>query len=53
VSLSAVEEVTKLTAKRNEMIKIMRDQLLKAQDRMRVQANKHRREVEYQVGEMV
>jgi hypothetical protein len=53
VSLSAVDEVNKLTAERNEMIKEMRDQLLKAQDQMRVQANKHRREVEYQVGDMV
>ncbi|CAJ2679805.1 unnamed protein product [Trifolium pratense] len=53
VQLSAVEEVNKLTAERNEMIREMKDQLLKAQDQMRVQANKHRREVDYQVGDMV
>jgi hypothetical protein len=53
VSLSAVEEVNKLTAERNVMLREMQEQLLKAQDQMRAQANKHRREVEYQVGDMV
>jgi hypothetical protein len=53
VQLSAVDEVNKLTAERNEMLREMKDQLLKAQDKMRMQANKHRREVEYQVGDMV
>jgi hypothetical protein len=53
VSLSAVEEVNRLTAERNAMLKEMQEQLLKAQDVMRAQANKHRREVEYKVGDMV
>ncbi|KAI5410675.1 hypothetical protein KIW84_055987 [Lathyrus oleraceus] len=53
VHLSAVEEVNKLTAERKEMIRKMKEQLLKAQDQMRVQANKHRREVDYQVGDKV
>ncbi|CAJ2633359.1 unnamed protein product [Trifolium pratense] len=35
------------------MIREMKDQLLKAQDQMREHANKHRREVNYQVGDMV
>lgn len=53
MNLSSVEEVNRLTAQRNYMLEEMREQLLKAQNRMRVQANKHRREVEYQVGDMV
>jgi hypothetical protein len=53
MNLSAVEEVNRLTAERNIMLKEMQDQLLRAQDVMRAQANKHRREVEYQVGDMV
>lgn len=36
---SAVEEVNRLTAERNDMIKEMQEQLLKAQDIMRAQAN--------------
>jgi hypothetical protein len=53
VNLSAVEEVNKLTAERNAMLREMQEQLLRAQDVVRAQANKHRREVEYQVGDMV
>lgn len=51
--VSAVDEVNKLTAERNVMIRELQEQLLKAQDVMRNQANKHRREVEYEVGDMV
>ncbi|XP_058756529.1 uncharacterized protein LOC131629765 [Vicia villosa] len=50
---SVVDEVNKLTAERNIMIKELKDQLCKAQDVMKTQANKHRREVEYEVGDMV
>lgn len=50
---SAIDEVNKLTIERNLMIKELQEQLLRAQDLMRSQANKHRREVEYEVGDMV
>lgn len=50
---SAIDEVTKLTAERNDMVKELQEQLIKAQERMRTQANKKRRAVEYQVGDMV
>ncbi|KAI5387964.1 hypothetical protein KIW84_073887 [Lathyrus oleraceus] len=50
---SAVDEVHKLTVERNVMLKELQEQLLKAQDLMRNQANKHRREVEHEVGDMV
>ncbi|MCH80066.1 hypothetical protein A2U01_0000828 [Trifolium medium] len=53
VNASAVEEVNRLTAERNEMLGELREQLLKAQDVMRAQANKHRRDVEFKVGNMV
>ncbi|PNX76538.1 hypothetical protein L195_g032490, partial [Trifolium pratense] len=52
-SLSAIEEVNRLTAERNVVLEELKDQLLKAQDKMRTQANKHRREVAYEVGDMV
>jgi hypothetical protein len=52
-SFSAVQKVNKLTGERNVMLREMQEQLLKAHDRMRAQANKHRREVEFEVGEMV
>ncbi|PNY04175.1 hypothetical protein L195_g000590 [Trifolium pratense] len=50
---SAVEEVNRLIAEKNDMPREMQEQLLKAQDVMRAQANKHRRDVEYEVGDMV
>ncbi|XP_058786123.1 uncharacterized protein LOC131660807 [Vicia villosa] len=50
---SAVEEVNKLTPERNEMIKEMQEQLLKARDQMKTDVNKHRREVKYDLGHMV
>ncbi|PNX79613.1 hypothetical protein L195_g035599 [Trifolium pratense] len=49
VQLSAVEEVNRLTTERNVVLKEMQEQLLKAQDMMRSQANKHRREVEFHI----
>ncbi|KAI5436327.1 hypothetical protein KIW84_022705 [Lathyrus oleraceus] len=48
-----VDEISKLTMERNLMIKELQEQLLKAQDMMRNQANKHRREVVYEVGDKV
>ncbi|KAI5408711.1 hypothetical protein KIW84_054516 [Lathyrus oleraceus] len=50
---SAIDEVNKLTMERNLMIKELQKQLLRAQDLIRSQANKHRREVEYEVEDMV
>lgn len=53
VQESSVEEVSQLMAQRNTMLEEMKEQLEKAQNRMKTQANKHRREVEYNVGDMV
>lgn len=50
---SIVEEVSRLTAERNDMVRELLEQLVKARDRMRAQANKPRRAMEYQVGDMV
>ncbi|MCH79981.1 hypothetical protein A2U01_0000743, partial [Trifolium medium] len=53
VTHSAVEEVNRLMAERNDVLREMQEQLVRAQDVMRAQANKHRRDVEYEVGDMV
>lgn len=45
--------MNRLTTERNEMLKEMQEQLLKAQYQMRAHANKHMREVTYEVGDMV
>ncbi|XP_058755088.1 uncharacterized protein LOC131628242 [Vicia villosa] len=50
---SAIDEVNKLTAERNVVLRELQEQLLRAQDVMRSQANKHRRAVGYEVGESV
>lgn len=50
---SVVDEVHKLIAERNVMLKDLQEQLLNAQDLMRNKANKHRIEVEHEVGDMV
>lgn len=50
---SDVDEVNKLTIERNVVLEELQEQLLKAQDVMWNQANKHRREVKYAVGDMV
>ncbi|KAI5408379.1 hypothetical protein KIW84_054272 [Lathyrus oleraceus] len=47
---SAVDEVHKLTTERNVMLKDLQEQLLNAQDLMRNKANKHRIEVEHEIG---
>lgn len=36
---SSVDEVSKLTAERNDMVRELQEQLVKAQDRMRAQAS--------------
>lgn len=50
---SVVDKISKLTMERNLMIKELQEQLLKAQDMMRNQANKRMREVVYEVGDKV
>ncbi|CAH9067352.1 unnamed protein product [Cuscuta epithymum] len=50
---TAVEEVTKLTADRNEMIKESKQNLEVAQNRMKQQADKKRRDVQLEVGDKV
>jgi len=53
LSPSAVEEVNHMLAERNLTLDELKWQLNKAQDRMRGQANKKRRDVEFQVGDRV
>ena len=53
ISPSPVEEVNHMLAERNLILDELKWQLNKAQDRMRGQANKKRREVEFQVGDRV
>lgn len=50
---SSVDEVNRITAERDTIPHDLRSNLLKAQDQMRTQANKHRREVSYVVGDCV
>ena len=50
---SSVEEVNQLVQERDMMLAEIREQLLKAQNRMQSQADKHRRELELEVGEKV
>ncbi|KAJ1377903.1 hypothetical protein SESBI_48395 [Sesbania bispinosa] len=50
---SSVDDVNQLLEERDAMLEELRANLLKAQDCMRVQANKHRRDVHYQVGDWV
>lgn len=53
VGYTAVEEVDRLTAERNEVLDELKTQLIGAQNRMKQQADKKRREVEFQVGDLV
>ena len=50
---SGVEELNQMIQERNLMLDEIRDQLLKAQNRMKTQVDKHRRELELAVGEKV
>lgn len=52
-SLTSVDEVEKMTAERNLIIDELKENLEKAQNRMKQQANKHRRDVQYEVGDLV
>ena len=46
-------EVNQMLEDRNKMLDVLKEQLYLAQNRMKIQADKHRREVEYQVGDTV
>jgi len=50
---SKLEAIDDLLSQREEVFELLRRKLLKAQDRMKVQADKHRRDTDYQVGEKV
>jgi len=49
----SMDEVNRITEERDTILHDLRSNLLKAQDQMRTQANKHRREVSYVVGDWV
>ena len=46
-------EVNQMLQDRNRMLDVLKEQLCLAQNRMKMQADKHRREMEYQVGDKV
>ena len=50
---SSVEDVNQLLHERNVMLDELKEQLVKAQNRMKTQVDKHRREVNLVVGEKV
>lgn len=50
---TSVDEVQQLTKDRNDMLRELRELKSKAQNRMRQQADKHRREVIFEVGDSV
>ena len=50
---SKVEEVQALMASRNEVLADLKDNLTMAQQRMKPFANRHRREVSYELGDWV
>ena len=46
-------EVNQMLEDRNRMLDVLKEQLCLGQNRMKVQANKHRREIEFQEGDRV
>ncbi|WVZ02752.1 hypothetical protein V8G54_023558 [Vigna mungo] len=50
---SKVQSVNQLQQERDEILRELKDDLCKAQEQNKKQANKHRREVEFQVGDWV
>lgn len=50
---SSREEVSRITEERNKVMEELKEQLVKARNRMKQQAGQHRREVEHEVGELV
>ncbi|CAH9084460.1 unnamed protein product [Cuscuta epithymum] len=53
VTLTAVEEVSRLTAQRNAMLEELKMNLARAQNLMKQQADKHRRNIQLEVGDQV
>lgn len=53
VGQTSREEVSRITEERNKVMEELKEQLVKARNRMKQQAGQHRREVEYEVGELV
>jgi hypothetical protein len=51
--LSTVSAVDQLLADRDDVLDNLKMQLIRAQQRMQITANKHRRDVEFQVGDQV
>ncbi|XP_054783927.1 uncharacterized protein LOC129290886 [Prosopis cineraria] len=50
---SAIEDVNEQIQAWNQIISLLRDNLAKAQSKMKEQANKHRRDVQFNVGDFV
>ena len=50
---SKIESVNQLQQERDDLLQELKRNLCRAQEQNRVQANKHRREVEYQIGDWV
>ena len=50
---SKVENINQLMQDRNQLLDELKEQLAKARNRMKIQADKHRRELELEVGEQV
>ena len=50
---SKIESVNQLQHERDDLLQELKRNLCKAQEKNRVQANKHRRDVEYQIGDWV
>ena len=46
-------KVNQMLEDSNRMLDVLKEQLCLAQNRMKMQADKHRKEMEYQVGDMV
>lgn len=50
---SAVEEVTRLTQERDTILHDLNSNLVKAQNQMQIQVNKHHRDISFDVGDWV
>lgn len=48
-----VEEVNRLTQETDELLQELRGYLIEAQDKMTAQANKHRRQLDFHIGDLI